>query len=890
MIRTVRRIWKRVLGGFFGQHHDADLAEELQAHIHLMAEENIRRGLPPDEAYRRARLQFGSVESTKESYRDQRGLPALDSLGKDFHYALRTIGKSPGFAVVVILVLAIGIGANTTLFSIINAVLLRPLPYPESERLVWVGETRADMPFSSTNPGTVSYQNFVDWRTQQTAFENIGAYQPNGGSPGAFVIGGEPVRLEIQRISADAFAALRVAPLMGRVFNNDEDRRGGKSSVVLSYHTWQENFGGRQVVGETVSMNGVIHTILGVMPPGFSFPYKGVDAWLPLGAVPAPPRSVHADHAGGGLGTIARLKPGVTLERARAEMAAIMARLEQAYPDANKGWKSRVEPMMKVVVGDAQRPLWILFGAVGMVLLIACSNVANILLARASVRQQEIGVRAALGASRGRIVQQLLAESLLLSFIGTALALLLAKAGVTAFVALAGNAIPRSTEIRLDASVLAFATALAILTGIVFGLAPAWMSTGRALHDTLQSAGGRGGIGERGRVRQGLIVAEVALTLLLLTGAGLLLRSFQRLQSVNQGFNSERVLSFDVTLPGVKYRTGQLRIRFFEGLTEKLRTLPGVEEIGMTSRIPLERKNGDVFPFSVEGREKPPDGLQNVMETVIASHGYFHVMGIPLLRGRLFTESDGPDVDAVVIVDDEFARRHWPGEDPIGRRIHCDAGPGPYLTVVGVVGRVKLSSLSELGGFVQAYLSARQYPDIRASFVLKGKLTPAALAASIREQVRSLDAAQPIHNLRTISEIRDSSLATERLNLTVLAVFAMVAVSLSVVGLYGVLAYSVARRRREIGVRTALGAQRRDVLTLVIGQGMRMTAFGVLLGVLGALALTRWLSSLLFEITPFDPATLSTVSLLMLAVALIACWIPARRAARIDPIQALREQ
>lgn len=416
------------------------------------------------------------------------------------------------------------------------------------------------------------------------------------------------------------------------------------------------------------------------------------------------------------------------------------------------------------------------------------------------------------------------------------------------------------------------------------------MSTGKPLHETLQSAGGRGGIGERGRVRQGLIVAEVALTLLLLSGAGLLLRSFQRLQSVNQGFSTEHLLSFDLTLPGVKYRTVQLRSRFFEGLVENLRTLPGVEEIGMTSRIPLERKNGDVFPYSVEGLAKPPDGLQNVMETVIASAGYFRVMRIPLLRGRLFTQRDSPDVGSVVIVDDEFARRHWPGEDPIGRRIHCDAGPGPYLTVVGVVGRVKLGSLSEQGGFVQAYLSARQYPDIRASFVLKSRLTAAALAASVREQVRRLDAAQPIHNLRTIREIRDSSLATERLNLTVLAVFALVALSLSVVGLYGVLAYSVARRRREIGVRTALGAQRKDVLTLVIGQGMRLTSLGVFLGILGAFWLTRWLSSLLFEITPFDPTTLLAVSLLLVAVALIACWVPARRAVRIDPMQALREQ
>ena len=691
-------------------------------------------------------------------------------------------------------------------------------------------------------------------------------------------------------MSSDAFAALKVTPVIGRIFNNDEDRRGGAPSVVLSYRTWQERFGGRPVVGEAVSMNGVTHTILGVMPPGFSFPYQGVEAWLPAGAVPSPPRAAHGDHAGGNLGAVARLKPGVTLEAARAEMAAIAARLEQAYPDANKGWKIRVEPMMKVVVGDAGRPLWVLFGAVGMVLLIACSNVANILLARASVRQQEMGVRAALGASRGRIVQQLLAESLVLSFIGAALGLLLARGSLAMFVILAANAIPRATEIRLDASVLGFAAALAALTGIVFGLAPAWMSIGKPLPESLQSAGGRGGTGERGRMRQGLIVAEVALTLLLLTGAGLLLRSFQRLQSVNQGFNSERVVSFDVALPGVKYRTPQLQSGFFERLMDKLRLLPGVEEVGITSRVPLKQKSGNAFPYSIEGHAKPPGSPQDAMETILASAGYFRAIGIQLLRGRLFAEHDGPDVVGEVIVDDEFARRNWPGEEPVGRHIRLEIGPGYNLTVVGVVGRVKLGSLNEKDGFVQAYLCSRQFPDIKMAVVLRTRLTPTALAASIREQVRSLDAAQPVHNFRTISEIRDNSLAAERLNLSVLTVFALVALGLSVVGLYGVLAYSVARRRREIGVRTALGAQRRDVLSLVIGQGMRLTSLGAFLGILGAFWLTRWLSSLLFEITPFDPLTFSAVSLLLLAVAFIACWIPASRAARIDPIQALREQ
>jgi putative ABC transport system permease protein len=883
MIHTLRRIWSRILGSFSNEQRDRELAEELEYNIRLLTEANICRGYPPEEAYRLARIEFGSVESVKERYRDQRGFPAFNGLGQDLRYALRGIRKSPGFAALTIFLLALGIGANATLFSIVNAVLLRPLPYPESDRLVWVGATRADLPFSAANPGAASYQNFVDWRAQQTVFESIGAYQPTGGSPGAFLINGEPVRMEIQRMSADVFKALNVTPAMGRVFDGGEDRLGGTPSVVLSYQTWQERFGGAPVVGKTVSMNSVVHVILGVMPPGFSFPYKGVEAWLPLGSIPVPSRDAH------NLGAIARLGPGITIDRARAEMSAIATRLELAYPEANKGWKGHVEPMMNVIVGDAGRPLWILFGAVFVVLLIACSNVANVLLARAAARQQEMSVKAALGASRARIVRQLLAESLALSAIGAMLALLIARTGLAAFVALAGTAIPRSAEIRLDGSVLAFAVALALVTGIVFGLAPAWMNSRASLRESLQ-AGGRGSSGEGGRTRQALIVAEVALTILLLTGAGLLLRSFQRLHAVEQGFSGERVVSFDLTLPGVKYRTGPLRSQIFESLIEKLRTLPGVEDVGMTSRIPLTQRSGDIRAYAVEGQPRPVDSPPPQMESIVASPGYFSTMGIQLLRGRLFTDQDGPTADRVIVVDEEFARRHWPGDDPVGRRVRVGADDAPYSTVVGVVARVKLGSLAERGGFVQGYMPMRQRPGINASFVLKGRLTPAALAVSIREQVRSLDPAQPIHNVRTIREIRDSSLASERLNLSVLSVFALVALTLSVVGLYGVLAYSVARRQREIGVRTALGARPADVLKLILGQGMRLIALGIVLGLAASFWVTRWLTSLLFEVTPIDPATFSSVALLLIAVALLASWIPARRAARIDPIQALREQ
>jgi putative ABC transport system permease protein len=862
------------------------LDEEIRFHLDQQIEKNRRAGMTPDEARRQALIKFGAVDRIRERTRDEIRPPLVEDSVLDVRHAFRMLRGSPGFSITALVTLALGIGANTTIFSIINAVLLQPLPYPESDRLVWVGETRADLPFSSANPGAVSYENFLDWRTHQTVFESIGAYQPTGGSPGAFLIGGEPVRMEIQRMSADVFAALKVTPVIGRVFNSDEDRRGGTPAVVLSYRAWQERFGGQPVVGQPVSMNGVVHTILGVMPPGFSFPYQDIEAWLPLGSIPAPPRARHD------LAAVARLKRGATLEQTRAEMATVAARLEQAYPDANKGWRGRVEPMINVVVGDVGRPLWIIFGAVSMVLLIACSNVANLLLARAAVRQHEMSVRAALGASRGRILRQLLVESLLLSSIGTALALLLARIGLTLFVNLAGNAIPRSAEIRLDSTVLAFAVGLAALTAIVFGVAPAWIGSGKALRGSLQAPCGRSATGERGRMRQGLIIAEVALTLLLLTGAGLLLRSFYRLQSVNAGFNTEHLLSFDLTLPGVKYRTPDVRSRLFESLLDKLRAVPGVEEVGITSRLPLTQKSGLLFPYSVEGQSRLAGSPLDSMEVLIASPGYFSVMGIQLRHGRLFSEQDGPGVNRVVVVDDELANRNWPNQDPVGRRIRLDAGPGMSLplTVIGVVARVKLGSLTEQGGFGQAYLAIKQLADINASIVLKTRVTSAALAGPIREQVRSLDPAQPIHNLRTIREIRDHSLSSERLNLTVLTVFAMVALTLSIVGLYGVLAYSVARRQREIGVRTALGAQPTDVLRLVLGQGMRLTMVGMIVGLAASFWFTRWLSSLLFETRPFDPVTFFTVSVLLFGVALAASWIPAHRAATIDPMRALRDQ
>ena len=814
----------------------------------------------------------------------------------DLKFAFRQLLKNPGLTAVAVLTLALGIGANTAIFSVVNAVLLRPLPYPESERLVWLSERGQNFPTMS-----ISYPNFTDWRTQQTVFEYIGVY--NWGSYN-LTGKGEPYRLTGVRISADAFAALRAKPAIGRLFNNDEDKPGAPSLVILSYGLWQNRFGGDTgVVNQSITLDGRPYTVIGVMAVGFAFPSR-TDLWLPVGPLSSEESwKSRGNHPG--LFGVARLKSGVTLAQARAEMETIAVRLEQQYPDSNKNNRIRTEPLLDNYVNNVRPALWTLLGAVVFVLLIACANVANLLLARAAARQKEMAVRAALGAGRWRIVRQLLTESVLLAVVGGTLSLLFASGGVRLILAMSRDAIPRASEIGLDAGVLGFAAMVTVLTGILFGLAPAWQAGRFDLHDTLKDTS-RGTTGGRARLRQGLVVAEVALTLVMLVGAGLLLRSFHRLQRVNPGFATRRVLSFRLDLPEKKYAKEEQQVGFYQDLLEKLRVLPGVQAASVTSRLPFGGNDWQTS-FLIEGQPEPPPNERPSMEVHLVGPDYFRVMGIQLLRGRAFTEQDdrghlrGRDLSSLsngqrwmaglnaIIVDEEFARRHWPNEDALGKRVKLPWGEkSPTLTVLGVVGRVKINELNEQGGFVQSYLPFLQGPGQGMAVVMKTASEPKELIAAARQQVQAIDAEQPIYDVRTLEEIRDNSIAPQRLNLTLLVVFAAVALALAVIGLYGVLAYAVTQRQREIGVRMALGAQRRNVLGLVVGHGMRLALIGVTLGLAGALTLTHLLRSLLFEVGPFDPATFLMVTAVLLVVALLACWIPARRAARVDPIEALR--
>jgi putative ABC transport system permease protein len=808
----------------------------------------------------------------------------------DLKFALRQLLKNPGFTAVAVLTLALGIGANTAIFSIVNAALLRPLPYPESERLVSLGERNASFPVMP-----ISYPDFTDWVAQQNVFEHLGAYSSTSYS---LTGDGEPARLQVSLISASALAALRVKPILGRVFTADDDKPGANPTVVLSHGLWQDRFGGdANILHRAISLDGRAFTVIGVMPADFAFP-KRVDVWVPVGLSVQELQSRRQHSVYG----VARLKPGVTIEQARMELDTIAVRLEQEYPNSNKSVRSLINPLIEQYVGKARVALWTLLGAVSMVLLIACGNVANLLLARAAARQREMAVRAALGAGHWRIVRQLLTESLLLAVTGGALGVLLANWGLKLLLAASGDSIPRASEINLSLGVLAFTAALCVVTGILFGLAPAWQAGRPDVHDALKETT-RGSTGGKARLRQALVVSEVALTLMLLVGAGLLLRSFHRLQSVHPGFNHERVLSFRLELPHTKYPTNEQQIAFFQQLTEKLRALPGVRAVAFSSQIPLAQNPLDTS-FTIEGQPEPPPSERPSMDVTVVSPDYFRVLGVPVLRGRGFTEQDnrdhvrGTDREQsgnaalnVIVIDEEFVRRYFPNEDPIGKQIRLSSGPrerNPLLTVIGVVPRVKYRGLLEQGRDAYAYFSALQNSSRSRTITMKTTLPPETLMAAVRQQVLALDPDQPVYNLRTLEELRDRSLQGQRVRTTLLGIFASMALALAVMGLYGVLAYAVTQRTREIGIRMALGAQRGDVLRLVIRQGMKLVLIGAVLGVLGALGLTRWLTTLLYEIKPTDPLTMLATPLLLIAVALVACWLPARRAAKVHPMEALR--
>jgi putative ABC transport system permease protein len=825
----------------------------------------------------------------------------MQTLLQDLRYGARMLVKKPSFAFVAIVTLALGIGANTAIFSVVNGVLLKPLPYDQPDKLMLLSEHGANFGEMS-----ISYPNFTDWRAENRVFERIGVFnRADYNLTGS----GEVERLRAAQMSADVFEALRVKAALGRVYTNDEDKPGANPVVVLSHGLWQRRFGGdASIVGRTVTLNDRGYTVIGVMPQGYQFPSR-VEMWVPVGPLSAQETwKSRGNHPG--LYALARLKDGVTLEQARADMANITAALEKQYPGSNQGNSATITPLLENYVSDVRRALYVLLAAVAFVLLIACANVASLTLARAAARSKEMAVRVALGAGRWRIVRQLLTESLLLALVGGGLGLLLAQWGLSVILAVSPQgAIPRVAEISLDTRVLLFTAAISILTGIVFGLAPALQASRPDVQETLKETA-RGATGRRHRLRSAMVVAEVALTLVLLVGAGLMIRSFYRLQQVSPGFSTESTLSFRVSLPQQKYPDTELdkRINFFTQVREKLQSLPGVESVGLSSGLPLGN-NGWQTSFTVVGRPDPPIAETPSMEACVADIGYFQTMRIPLVRGRWFGEQDNrahlrpedlkgksPIEQFVaglrsIVIDEEFARRHWPNEDPVGRQIRLGRASDPLatpVTVVGVVGRVKMEGVRNNSDRVQGYLPFRQFPFGGMTFTVRTHLPPEQLIASARQQVAAVDPNQPIYDVRTLEEIRADSVAPERLQLTLLGVFAAVALALALVGIYGVISWSVTERTHEIGVRVALGARTSDVLRLVVGQGMKLVGAGVALGLAGGLLLTRLMAALLFEVSASDPLTFGSIALLLVGVALLACLIPARRATKVDPMVALR--
>jgi putative ABC transport system permease protein len=803
----------------------------------------------------------------------------MNTLWQDLRYGARMLFRNPGFTAVAVLALTLGIGATTAIFSVVNSVLLKPLPYPDSEQLVFLSENHPQIEGMS-----ISYPNYQDWRAQNEVFEAIGVYRRQAYNlTGA----GEPERLTGGMMSAEMFAALRVNAMRGRVFTSDDDKPDATPVVVLSYGLWQRRFGGDPgILDQQLTLNGRSYTVIGIMSPDYQFPAR-VELWTPVGlSAKAPGWESRGNHPG--LYGIARLRPGLTIEQARANMESIAVNLEKQYPNSNTGNRVTITPALEAFIGDVRPAMRVLLGVVALVLLIACANVANLLLARSTSRQKEMAIRTAMGASRWRIVRQLLTESILLSLAGGALGLLLATWGVKLIIAISPNSIPRSREIGVDNRVLIFTIAIAALTGIIFGLVPALQASKPDLNETLKDAG-RGSTGRRHVLRNVLVVAEVMMTMMLLVGAGLMIRSFYRLQHVDPGFNADNLLTFAIALPTQKYKEDAQQINFYEQLAERLRRLPGVEAVGLATGLPLGN-NGNQTSFVVEGQPPPTPDKTPLTEMVAASPDYFHAMGITLLKGRNFTEADTKDTPRVTLIDEAFARRYWPDEDPIGKHIRVGGNDprNPLTEVVGVVRRVKMEGLKQDSDRVQSYYPFRQLPYNGMTVVVKTGGDPIALASAAREQVFAIDPDQPIANLNSMQKLRADSIAPERLNLMLFTCFAVVALVLASVGIYGVMSYSVTQRTHEIGIRMALGAQPRNVLGMVVRQGMLLTMTGLALGIGGALLATRLMASLLFGVSATDPLTFVAIPLLLAAVALGACFVPARRATKVDPMIALR--
>jgi putative ABC transport system permease protein len=890
-------IRKRLSALSLSPGREIEIVEELAQHCDDQYEQSLSRGATEDEAYRGVLLELTESDLLAQGLHPvERRVPQnpvvigaqertnfVADLGQDLRYGLRTLVKNPGFTIVAVIALALGIGANSAIFSVVNTVLLRPLPYQNPDALVMVWEDATHLGFPRNTP---SAANFIDWRTQNTVFEGMATTAERSFNLTGV---GEPERFDGRRVSGNLFTLLGVEPQLGRTFLPEEDKPGAARAVILSYGLWQRRFGSDpKIVGQPLSLNGESYTVVGVMPRSFQFPTRKDQLWVPI-AFSSEEAASRGNHY---LEVVARIKPGVTLRQAQAEMGTIGARLAQQYPEENTRMGVVVTPLHEQLVGDIKPALLILLGAVGFVLLIACANVANLLLARAAVRQKEIALRLALGASRSRLTRQFLTESVLLAALGGGVGLLLSIAGIDLLKRFIPDTISQAHAIGIDGKVLVFTMLVSLVTGLIFGLAPAAQASNFNLNETLKEGGRDSGAGSGGnRIRALLVISEVAVSFILLIGAGLLINSFLHLRNLDPGYRADHLLAMKVALPDSKYPDKERRSPFYAEVIRRVQALPGVQSVAVASNLPLTY-NGDSMPIGVEGRaDPPPDQRPDVILRVV-SPGYFSTMGIALVKGRDFSERDNADATKVVVVSEKTARHFWPGEDPIGKRLKpgSTTSESPWREVIGVVKDVRQNDFVAEPK-MEMYMA---YPQLSSfapnALVVRTNVAPLSLATSVRNAVWAVDKDQPVSDIRTMEGIVSESVARQRFSMLLLGIFASLALILAAVGIYGVMSYSIAQRTREIGIRMALGAQRSDVLKLAVGQGLRLVLIGVAIGLGAAFILTRVMASLLFGVSATDPTTFATISLVLISVALLASYIPALRATRVDPMVALRYQ
>jgi len=875
MLSRMTRLWRNF---FAKRRNDRDLDDEVHSYVDLLAEEKMREGMRPDEARRTARIELGGVEQVKEDVREVRAGAWLDIVFQDIRYGARMLRKNPGFTAVAILTLALGIGANTAIFSVVSAVLLRPLPYANPQQLIVLRETT-----QSVGPHSPSYPDFLDWRKQSRTFSQMAAINNR-----EFNLSGvaQPENISGYAVSANCLSMLGVRPFLGRDFLPSEDAPGSAPVVLLSYALWQSHLGADpSPVGKNITLDGRSFTIIGVLPPNIRLLEK-TDILAPIG-VWAGDMTDRGDR--GDMDAVGRLVSGASISQAQAEMDTIAANLRKEYPATNSGVGISMASLRDELVGDSRPPILVLFGAVVFVLLIACVNVANLFLVRGAARAREIAVRQACGASRQRLVRQMLTESFLLAFLGGGLGILVGALGIEGLRQLISAEMLQGAIIGMDRSVLLFSGAMVVFVAIAFGLVPAWQASQPHVQETLKD-GGRSSTASAAqhRLRGLLVMAETALALVLLVGAGLMMKSMYRLLQVDPGFRPERVLTMEINLRTAQYSKPEASRNFWRQVLDKVRDLPGVDAAALGTVLPLsgDHNRADI---TIEALPTPDPGKFPHPDFHMVSPSYIDALSIPLLRGRNFTDADTDTAPQVALINATMARRFWPNEDATGKRFHW-GHPGskePWIEIIGVVGDTKLYGLANPSR-LELYMPLQQSRSSDMFLVLRSAIDPASLTPAVRDAVASIDKDQPVFSVNTMKQLVDASVATRHITLVLLGLFSGLALLLAAIGIYGVISYSVQQRTHEIGIRMALGAQRRDVLRLVVGQDVRLAALGIAIGIAAAFGLTRLMASLLFGVGAYDPVAFVTAAIILLLVAIAACYIPARRAIAVDPMVALR--